>query len=79
MKVGKNAGLALFGGSILCNSPNTWRIRNAWCINIDGNRQNADNRIHHSGGPVAHIWRFIPLGGSAIWNPCIISALPRIP
>jgi hypothetical protein len=56
-------GLALFGDSVLCNSSDTWSIGSARCRHIDGYCQMADNRIHHSGGTLAHIWRLNPPGG----------------
>jgi PGF-CTERM protein len=67
-RVQKNGGLTLFGSSVLCNSSDTWSIGSTRCRHIDGNRQVADNRIHHSGGIIAHIGRLIQPGGIAAWN-----------
>ena len=61
-------GLALFSNSVLRNSSDTWNIGSTWCRYIDGYRQMADNRIHHPGGNIAHIWRLIPLRAITAWN-----------
>ena len=64
----QNSGLALFGGSVLCNSSDTWNIRITRCGNIDGDCQMADNSIHYPGGNIAHIWRLIPSVSFAACN-----------
>lgn len=63
-----NGGLALSGGSVLCNSSDTWCVGSTWCRYIDGYCQMANNSISHPGGTIACIWGLIPPIGITAWN-----------
>ena len=67
----KNGRLAIFGGSVLCYSFDTWNTGVTRCGNIDGHCQMANNRVRHPGGIIAHIWWHIPPGSitaCTAWN-----------